>query len=117
MFTVWTIAYNRDGSVNNETLEGEFNNKAEAIALAKRLDGEVREHDTLESMYDYGYSIIKEDTRIKDLREITGMSAQRFGDLYGIPLRTIQNWEGNVNTPPEYVVKLLERVVREDFGE
>ena len=115
MFTVWTIAYNKDGSVNNETLEGEFNNKAEAIALAKRLNGEVREHDTLESMYDEGYNIIKEDTRIKDLREFTGLSAQKFGDKYGIPLRTIQNWEGGVNTPPAYVVSLLERVVKEDY--
>lgn len=52
---------------------------------------------------------------IKDLRRRTGLSAQKFGDLYGIPLRTIQNWESGVNTPPEYVVKLLGRAVAEDF--
>lgn len=26
-----------------------------------------------------------------------------------------QNWEGGVNTPPPYLVKLLERVVKEDL--
>lgn len=52
---------------------------------------------------------------IKELRQMTGLSAQKFGDKYGIPLRTIQNWEGGVNTPPPYVLTLLERVVKEDF--
>lgn len=52
---------------------------------------------------------------IKEIRALTGLSAQKFGDKYGIPMRTIQNWEGGVNTPPEYVLKLLERVVKEDF--
>lgn len=52
---------------------------------------------------------------IKELRTITGLSAQKFGDKYKIPLRTIQNWEGEVNKPPEYVLLLLERAVKEDF--
>lgn len=52
---------------------------------------------------------------IKELRKMTGLSAQKFGDKYGIPMRTIQNWEGGVNTPPAYVVSLLERVVKEDY--
>ena len=52
---------------------------------------------------------------IKEIRKLTGLSAQKFGDKYDIPLRTIQNWEGGVNTPPPYLVKLLERVVKEDF--
>lgn len=52
---------------------------------------------------------------IKELRKLTGLSAQKFGDKYGIPLRTIQNWEGGINKPPEYVIKLLERAVKEDF--
>lgn len=52
---------------------------------------------------------------IKEIRKLTGLSAQKFGDKYDIPLRTIQNWEGGVNTPPPYLVKLLERVVKEDL--
>ena len=52
---------------------------------------------------------------IKELRNITGLSQQKFGDLYGIPLHTIQNWEYGVNKCPDYTLKLLERVVKEDF--
>lgn len=51
---------------------------------------------------------------IKEIRSLTGLSAQKFGDKYNIPLRTIQNWEGGVREAPEYTLKLLERVVRED---
>lgn len=52
---------------------------------------------------------------IKEIRSLTGLSQQKFGDKYKIPLRTIQNWEGGVNTPPDYVISLLERAVKEDF--
>lgn len=52
---------------------------------------------------------------VKDLRKRTGLSQQKFGDLYEIPLRTVQNWEGGVSVPPDYLVKLLARAVREDF--
>lgn len=54
---------------------------------------------------------------IKEIRALTGLSAQKFGDMYGIPLRTIQNWEGGVSTPPPYLSRLLERAVKEDFPE
>lgn len=52
---------------------------------------------------------------IKELRKRTGLSQQKFGDLYEIPLRTVQNWEGGVSEPPVYLVKLLERVILEDY--
>ena len=115
MFTVWTIAYNKDGSVNNETLEGEFDDIYKAFTLAERVNGEVREHDTLNSMYEDGYNIPKKPISIKEIRSITGLSAQKFGDKYHIPLRTIQNWEEGSRQAPRYVVELLERVVKEDF--
>ena len=51
----------------------------------------------------------------KEIRSITGLSQKKFGDLYSIPLRTIQNWEQETNEAPEYVLLLLERAVREDF--
>lgn len=52
---------------------------------------------------------------IKELRRYTGLSQAKFGGLYNIPLRTIQDWEGEKRKPPSYVVSLLERVVFEDF--
>ena len=51
----------------------------------------------------------------KELRSITGLSQQAFSDKYNIPKRSIENWESGKRTPPEYVVKLLERVVKEDL--
>ena len=51
----------------------------------------------------------------KEIRALTGLSQKNFGDLYRIPLRTVQNWEQGTNEAPEYVLLLLERAVREDF--
>ena len=56
------------------------------------------------------------DASILKLRNLTGLSQKAFGKKYGIPWRTIQNWEGEVSTPPEYVIALLERCIKEDYG-
>lgn len=53
---------------------------------------------------------------IREIRKLTGLSAQKFGDLYGIPLRTVQNWERGIRQPPEYVLVLLEKAVRSDLS-
>lgn len=45
---------------------------------------------------------------IKELRTACGMTQQAFSDYFGIPKRTIEDWENNRRTPPEYVVKLIE---------
>lgn len=45
--------------------------------------------------------------RVKEMRKKSGLSAQKFGDKYGIPLRTIQEWERGGRTAPDYVIDLL----------
>lgn len=52
---------------------------------------------------------------VKELRNLTNLSQQAFSEKYGIPKRSIENWESGKRTPPEYVISLLERVVKEDF--
>ena len=52
---------------------------------------------------------------IKEIRSISGLTQQAFSEKYGIPKRSIENWEGGKRNPPEYVIKLLERIVKEDF--
>ena len=50
---------------------------------------------------------------VKELRELTGLNQQKFGDLYSIPKRTLQNWELGVNKCPIYETekeKLLKRL-------
>ena len=48
---------------------------------------------------------------IKEMRIITGMSRQEFGDYFGIPRGTIRNWEQGIREPLPYVVSLIERVL------
>ena len=52
----------------------------------------------------------------KEIRELTGLKRAQFCEKYNIPVRTMENWEAGVNKAPEYVLALLERVVREDYG-
>ena len=52
---------------------------------------------------------------IKELRWDTGLHQAEFGKrMGGIPLRTIQNWENGVRTPPEWVVELIAFRVEND---
>lgn len=53
--------------------------------------------------------------KFKEIRSFSGLSQQAFSEKYGIPKRSIENWEGGKRNPPEYVVNLLERVVKEDI--
>ncbi len=43
----------------------------------------------------------------KDLRESSGMNMRQFGIYFGIPYRTIQDWEYGKRVPPEYVLNLM----------
>jgi len=55
----------------------------------------------------------------KDIRKLSGLTQEEFSKKYDIPLSTIKGWESSPNSTryrqcPEYILKLLERVVRED---
>ena len=52
---------------------------------------------------------------IKEIRERTGLSQAKFGEAYGIPRRTIEDWERGTRKPPQYVVELLRRAVDADL--
>lgn len=51
----------------------------------------------------------------REIRQLTGLSQDAFSKKYDIPKRTIENWESGNRKAPEYVMQLLERVVKEDF--
>lgn len=55
------------------------------------------------------------ENRIKLIRAKTGLSQMKFAEVYHIPMRTLQDWEREVRTPPEYVVELLEFRVNFDL--
>ena len=52
---------------------------------------------------------------IRNLRRKLGDTQSEFAARYGIPFRTIQNWEAGVRTPPAYILDLLEHRVQEDL--
>ena len=54
---------------------------------------------------------------VKEIRESLGMTQIEFSQTYKIPCRTLQSWEGGERKPPEYVIELLERAVRQDYPE
>lgn len=47
---------------------------------------------------------------IKELRAMTGMSQSQFANYFGLPFRTVQQWEQERRTPPEYINKMIERI-------
>lgn len=54
-------------------------------------------------------------SKIREIRNRSGLSRQEFAKKYSIPIRTLEKWEREETKPAEYIVKLLERVVCEDF--
>lgn len=52
---------------------------------------------------------------IKSIREKTGLSQSAFSARYGIPIGTLHHWEAGDRQPPEYVLRLLQRVVEGDL--
>lgn len=45
--------------------------------------------------------------RLKAIRTGANWSRPRMVERMGIPLRTIEDWEGEKSTPPEYVQRLV----------
>jgi transcriptional regulator with XRE-family HTH domain len=60
-------------------------------------------------------SIRGDNMEIRELRLRLGDTQSEFANRYGIPFRTVQNWETGLRKPPEYVIRLLENRIREDL--
>lgn len=54
---------------------------------------------------------------INEIRDYSGLSRADFSRVYGIPTRTLQDWEAGKRKCPEYLLELLYRVVVEDNHE
>ena len=50
-------------------------------------------------------------TKAAEIRKKAGVSQSRFAEKFGIPVRTLQQWEQGKSTPPSYVLDLLDYVV------
>lgn len=49
--------------------------------------------------------------KIKDIRTYLNITQNQFGNYFGIPLRSIQNWETGKSNPPSYVIDMIERII------
>lgn len=45
--------------------------------------------------------------RLKNLRESTGMTRKEFCEYFGIPYRTMTDWELGNRKMPEYLLRLM----------
>ena len=48
---------------------------------------------------------------VREMRKKLGLSQQKFGDYFHIPMRTIQRWEYGKSIPPTYTVEMMERIL------
>lgn len=53
-------------------------------------------------------------SRIRELRESTGMSRKEFCQYFQIPYRTVTEWELDNRHAPDYVLRLLEYYIRQE---
>ena len=50
--------------------------------------------------------------KIKELRQLTGLSQTQFAKKFKIPANTIRNWEQEKRSPPDYVPGMIEEIIR-----
>lgn len=50
----------------------------------------------------------------KELRERSGMNMTKFAEYFGIPYRTVQNWELGSRKCPDYLLELMEYKLRNE---
>ena len=51
--------------------------------------------------------VVGRGREIKELREKMRMNRREFSDYYGIPYRTVQDWEAEIRLLPDYLLRLI----------
>ena len=57
------------------------------------------------------------ESKIKELREMSGMNRREFCNFFDISYRTVTDWELGNRHAPAYVLRLLEYYIRHEFSE
>lgn len=53
-------------------------------------------------------------SKMRELRKSTGMNRKEFCKFFGIPYRTVTDWELDKRHAPEYVLHLLEYYIQHE---
>lgn len=77
-------------------------------------DGEILVEGEHTGIYYDDLELVFQESTVKEIRKKTGLTQEAFSKKYGIPKRTIENWEGGKSNPPDYVLKMLARIVDMD---
>ena len=56
----------------------------------------------------------QQQIELRELRETVGLNRKEFAEMYGIPVRTIEDWEYGKRKMPVYLLRLLAYKVRLD---
>lgn len=51
---------------------------------------------------------------VKEMRTAAAMTQKAFSEYFGIPKRTIEDWEGDRRSCPAYVADLIEYKLRKE---
>ena len=51
---------------------------------------------------------------VRKLRDSMGMNRKKFCDYYGIPYRTVQDWEAGKRKMPSYVLRMMKYVAEKE---
>ena len=49
---------------------------------------------------------------LNDIRTKSGMNRREFSEYFGIPLRTVEEWEAGRRKMPDYLLRLIEYKLR-----
>lgn len=55
-----------------------------------------------------------EMSEVRKLRDSMGMNRKKFCDYYGIPYRTVQDWEAGKRKMPSYVLRMMKYVAEKE---
>lgn len=88
----------KDAYVSDMALSSVWNDAEDADVPQERLEA-------LGRIWDVAHM------SMRDIRKSSGMTQGAFAQKFLIPKRTIENWEENVNTPPEYVKILIAKAL------
>lgn len=64
---------------------------------------------------DYNEKAEKPENQIVELRRKSGLAQSKFAAQFGIPAKTLRDWEQGRHNPPSYVITMLARGV-EDYA-
>lgn len=51
--------------------------------------------------------LVIQEKELKKLREDMGLNRKEFAEYYGIPLRTVEDWEAKKRKMPAYLLRLM----------